>query len=248
MVSDNRETKPANISKRKGPAGRVPAYDARTRFYGILLLFIVVVGLPIVSLPSLRNRLIARVTAIQEAILGKSEPVTAEVGETTLPFPKEYERPDSEFFDPGDRFPNNRIFTALSADLATKVDTPPALITPESAKIDAASSSILPEDISGKSASRVSDSDDGVHYTQGDVEQEMYALLLKAYPKVSEMVEGREPALQFRSWGSAKVSADIYWVRLIFQAGNDKEIEYIWQVEVPTKQVLPLSHNARTIS
>ncbi|MEJ2247781.1 MAG: hypothetical protein P8Y80_17165 [Acidobacteriota bacterium] len=205
MVSDNgKASERIHISNRKGSTGHSHAFDARKRFYSILLLFVVVVGLPIVSLPSLRHRLVARVVAFQEAIMGKSGPVMANMDEEQQPFPEEFERPDSA---ESDFFPMDRIFTAQSAD-----------------------------------------SNDGIVYTQGEVEQEMYALVLKEYPQVAEMVNGDDPSLRFQSWGGVKRSEDIYWIRLVFQNDEDLEVEYIWQVELQTNQVLPLSYNARTIS
>jgi hypothetical protein len=241
VVSDNgKASERIHISNRKGSTGHSHAFDARKRFYSILLLFVVVVGLPIVSLPSLRHRLVARVVAFQEAIMGKSGPVMANMDEEQQPFPEEFERPDSA---ESDFFPMDRIFTAQSADSGPQVDTSYALITPESATDDTASSGTAPEEDTSES-----DSNDGIVYTQGEVEQEMYALVLKEYPQVAEMVNGDDPSLRFQSWGGVKRSEDIYWIRLVFQNDEDLEVEYIWQVELQTNQVLPLSYNARTIS
>jgi hypothetical protein len=241
VASDNRKTSERiHISNRKGPTGHSPAFNARKRFYSILLLFVVVVGLPIVSLPSLRHRLVTRIVAFQEAILGKSGPVTANMDEEQLPFPEEFERPapaESDFF------PMDRIFTAQSADSAPQLDTSYALITPESATDDTAFSDSAPEEDTSES-----DSDDGIVYTQGEVEQEMYALVLREYPRVAEMVNGDDPSLRFQSWGGVKRSEDIYWIRLVFQNDEDHDVEYIWQVELQTNKVLPLSYNARTVS
>jgi hypothetical protein len=244
VVSDNGKTSErTHISNRKGPTGHSHAYDGRKRFYGILLLFIVVVGLPIVSLPPLRHRLVKRVVAFREAILGKSGPVMANMDEKQLPFPEEYERPASGESGPGDSFPMDRIFTAQPADSGPQLDTPYALITPESATDDTASAGTAPEEDTSES-----DSNDAILYTQGEVEQEMYALVLGAYPRVAEMVNSDDPSLRFQFWGGAKRSEDIYWIRLVFQNEDNLEVEYIWQVELQTNQVLPLSYNARNIS
>jgi hypothetical protein len=244
VVSDNRKTSEGvHISNRKEPAGHSHAYDGRKRFYSILFFFVVVVGLPIVSLPPLRHRLVTRVVAFQEAILGKSGPAMANMDEKQLPFPEEFEKPASGESDFGEFLPMDRIFTAKSADSGPQVYTPNPLITPESATDDTASPGTAPEEDTNES-----DSKDAVVYTQGEVEQEMYDLVLGAYPRVAEMVNGDDPSLRFQSWGGAKRSEDIYWIQLIFQNEDDLEVEYIWQVDLQTNQVLPLSYNARNIS
>jgi|GEM_PF-912001 len=244
VVSDKRKSSERiHISNRKGPTGHSHAYDGRKRFYSILLLFVVVVGLPIVSVPPLRHRLVKRVVAFQEAILGKSGPVMANMDEEQLPFPEEFEKSASGESVSGDFLPMDRIFTAQSADSGTQIDTPYALITPESATEDTVFSGIAAEEDTSES-----DSNDGIVYTQGEVEQEMYALVLGANPRVAEMVNSDDPSLRFQSWGGAKRSEDIYWIRLVFQNEDDLDVEYIWQVELQTNQVLPLSYNARNIS
>jgi hypothetical protein len=244
VVSDNRKTSErVPISNRKGPAGHSHAYDGRKRFYSILLLFVVVVGLPLVGLPPLRHRLVTRVVALREAILGKSGPAMANMDEEQIPYPEEFEKPASGESGSGVSLPMDRIFTAKSADSGPLVITPNALITPKSAIDHTASSGTAPEEDTGESGSK-----DAIVYTQGEVEREMYDLVLGAYPRVAEMVKGDDPSLRFQSWGGAKRSEDTYWIRLIFKNKDDLEVEYIWQVDLQTNQVLPLSYNARNIS
>ena len=69
-------------------------YKKRNRFYTLLLLFIVVIGLPIVSVPHLRNRLSARIMLLKAAVAGNVKPAVAHVGANQEPFPSEYERPE----------------------------------------------------------------------------------------------------------------------------------------------------------
>lgn len=218
--------------------------DAGNRLYGILLLFVIVVGLPILGVPSLRNRLLNRVAALKEVIIGTSSPVEAEIAEESAPIPKEYERFISEFPSRGLPEPIDETYNAPVDEADSAIGAPPALITPESAKAEQASAVMASKD-----ASEQSDSDDsGIKYTQGLSERESYILLLQTFPKVAEMVEGGDSSLRFQSWGSAKRSEDLYWVRLIFLTDENQEVEYIWQVEVATKRILPLSHSARSIS
>jgi hypothetical protein len=242
--SDNRKfSDRAIVSDAKQRVGSARTYDARNRFYGILLLFIIVAGLSIVGLPSLRQRLMTRVAALHAAINGHSGPVAAEVGAEQEPFPEEFERPAYSFPGSDRLLSMDKIWTVKSGGPVSPVDASHALIAPESADEKTSSAGYDSTD-----DSNASDSKGGIHYTQGEVERDAYALLLESYPKVAEMVKGGGTSLQFRSWGCAKRSADVYWVRLIFQTGDGLEVEYIWQVELESKRVLPLSYNARTLS
>ncbi len=250
MTSDMNENRDAaDVSDLKRHVKRA-RYDGSRRFYGALLLFVVIVGLPVVAVPSLRERLSTRVAAIKTAIGGYVDPVSVEIGEKQAPFPKEYERFAASFPGPGQPLPLDRIFTARTKETDSKDYSPPALMTPEPAitgKPVPEPDSVSEETPSGSGAPE-SDSNDGLDYNQGAVEQDAYALLLKSYPKVAEMVEGGDPALHFISWGAVKRGEDQYWVRLIFKNEENVEVEYIWSVEIESKKVLPLSYNARSIS
>lgn len=248
MVSEkkvNRDSSDGSALK-----GRVKymRYDGRQRFYGALLLFVVIVGLPILTVPSLRERLEARVEAIKGAIGGGIDPATVEIGEEQAPFPKEYERFTASFPGPGQPLPLDRIFTAREDEPDPGAFSPPALITPERASTGKPVPVPESEETPPEPGIGESSSDSGLGYNQGDVEQDAYALLLESYPRVAEMVKGGDPDLRFMSWGAVKRGEDLYWVRLIFQTGENVYVEYIWAVEMGSKSVLPLSHNARSIS
>lgn len=223
-------------------------YGSGQRFYGALLLFVVIVGLPVVTVPGLRNRLETRVAEIKDAVSGRIEPVVVEVDEEQAPFPEEYERYATSFPGPGEPLPLDRIFTARKEEPDPGTYSPPALITPELADTGKPVLDVESVEEELESDAAVSDPDDGLGYSQGDIEQAAYGLLLESYPKVAEMVEGGDPALLFVSWGAVKRDEDLYWVRLIFQTDENVEVEYIWQVEMESNKVLPLSHNARSIS
>ena len=247
MVSDKKGIRdPADVSDLKGGQKQV-RYDGRQRFYGALLLFVVIVGLPIVTVPSLRNRLATRVAAIKTAIGGNIDPATVEIGEEPAPFPKEYERFADSFPGPDQSLPMDRIFTARTDEPDPQTYSPPALITPETASTGKPVPVAVPEEEASEPDAAETDSDDGLGYNQGEVEQDAYAMLLEYYPQVAEMVEGGDPDLRFMSWGAVKRGEDLYWVRLVFQTDADVEVEYIWSVEMESKRVLPLSHNARSI-
>ena len=53
---------------------------------------------------------------------------------------------------------------------------------------------------------------------------------------------------KFLSWDAAGRGEDIYWVRLKFRSEGKTDIEYIWQVQLQSKQVTPLNYNARSLS
>ena len=62
------------------------------------------------------------------------------------------------------------------------------------------------------------------------------------------MVRGSESSLIFESWDAAYRGDDIYWVRVKFQSEDDAVREYIWQVNLDSKEITPLSYHARSIS
>jgi hypothetical protein len=72
--------------------------------------------------------------------------------------------------------------------------------------------------------------------------------LLQSNPAVAQMVQGKDPALKFKSWDAANRGEDTYWVRLTFQSQGNTEAEYIWTVKVQEKKVSPLNFNARSLN
>jgi len=249
VVSDKKASQdPAGAANLKKQAKR-PRTDGRQRFTLALLVFVVVAGLPVVTVPSLRHRLESRVGAIKGAVSGRIDPVTVNTDEAQAPFPEEYERVATLFPGPGEPLPLDRIFTARMGqpDPDPKAYSPPALISPE--RSDAGKPAFVPEpdmDLPGPDAPE-SDAGDALGYARGEVEQNAYDILLESYPQVAEMVEGSDPDLRFLSWGAVKRGDDLYWVRLIFETDGNPNVEYIWSVELESKRVLPLSYNARSI-
>jgi hypothetical protein len=222
------------------------------RFYRIrqraslgLLIFVVVVGLPIVGVPSLRHRLSARVMALKTALSGEIRPATIEVGSNHVPFPAEYENPIS----PVPRAPelpqvqNPKMFSPKSSTVPSRQRS--AGVTYE--KI------LLPPEKKAETAEQpleqtASSAESELKYQKGQAEQEAYQLLLQSNPKVAEMVQGSNPSLKFKSWDAANRGEDTYWVRMKFQSEENPDEEYIWQVKVQSKEVTPLSYKARSIS
>ncbi len=85
-------------------------------------------------------------------------------------------------------------------------------------------------------------------YLTGALEKEAYDLLLKSNQTLSGMVNGSDPTQRFKSWGAAKRGDGSFWVRVIFTKSPALgEVEYIWQVKLESKEVIPLSFNARSL-
>jgi len=224
-------------------------YRGRSRFYTFLLLFVVVVGLPILGVPQLRQRLSARIMFFKTAVAGNVVPVVARVGANPEPFPSEYEKPE----------PPVRQAYELPPPAAILTHTPTISVpaAPNSSPIRAATelksaeSRLEPEgeESAGQSGAEAEEPEAaGPKYQQGKIEQEAYDLVLQSNAKIADLVHGSNPSLHFVSWDVAQISNDIFWVRLKFQAEGSPDREYIWQVKLSSKEVTPLSYHARSIS
>lgn len=248
MVSDNESQA---LARPDGAASRQPMpifYQRRRRIYTGLLLFVVVVGLPIVGVPYLRNRLSARILALKAAAAGGIKPAFARVGANPA-FPAEYERPEPPVPQQPQLPPMERIFTATApgGHVQPRMETRPApgiKVTRIAAAPPPPVESEEPAEKTEPSASQ----DTGPKYQQGKEEKDAYDLLLKSNPTIAGMVQGSNPSLRFKSWDAAHRGEDIYWVRLTFQSQGNPDVEYIWQVKLRANQVAPLSYNARTIN
>jgi hypothetical protein len=220
-------------------------YGSRRRLSLGLLLFVVLVGLPIVGIPSLRNRLSARVMALKVAFVGGQQPAVAVVGANQGPVPEEYQRPEPVIPKPP-VFPSpERIFT-MDSPVTKPGGSVKVTIIPKPAKSAETTQQLTSSPASDET---VNDSEESqVLYQRGKAEQAAYDLLLQSIPAIAGMVQGKNPALKFRSWDAANRGGDTYWVRLTFQTEGNADAEYIWTVKVQEKQVAPLNFNARSIN
>ncbi|NWG13510.1 MAG: hypothetical protein HXY20_08260 [Acidobacteria bacterium] len=198
------------------------------RLYMGLLLFVVVAGIPILGIPSLRHRLQQRAEILRAALLARSQaspPVVARIGENAEPFPKEYEIPLQTWF----QTPGTVQFRApvFRAGAETEV----------------------PASAEGQAAVAETENDAAaVDFRQGAAEQEAYDLVLKSSELLAGMVQGRDPSLRFVRWAAARRDEDTYWVDITFTRSADgTEARYIWQVNVASKKVMPLSSLARAL-
>jgi hypothetical protein len=246
-------------------------YTVRQWIYGGLLLFIAVVGLPIIGVPKLRDRLSERVLGFKAAIHADNiVPVTLRVGENTEPFPVEFARPEPLLPRPP-QFPSlDRIFTAkyssgvikaveepdkVKKELKTEsIREPRTESQPEQRAESKTGSSIRsrPEFtiVSDNPAEDEQDTrqNDEPKYQKGALEQTAYDLLIQSNSSIAEIVKGGHPLLRLKSWDVAKRENDTYWVRLKLQLDKNPEQEYIWVVKIQSKEVTPLNFNAKSIS
>lgn len=213
----------------------------------LLLLFVVGIGLPLIALPPLRQRLSSRVEALREAYGGRIRAmVLARVGENKEPFPEEYALPEP----PLPRSPQIPAVSYEPADSPSVRSNPGVRIL----RIPALSAEAVPPPESDRIESTpggetVAAEADQPLYRQGAVEKEAYELLLKLSAAMDRLVQGGEASLKYASWDALKRGETIYWVRVGFSSGADQiRVEYIWQVDLQAKQITPLSFNARALA
>jgi hypothetical protein len=241
LSSDSVEEKPI-----KGP---VRFYRKRNRFYTLLLLFVVVIGLPMVAVPNLRNRLSARIHLLKAAVAENVNAVIAEVGANQEPFPAEYEKevpsvPQAFKLPPSSTVytQTQRVYTPVPSDVAQNA-TPSVLNLDGSPSVDEGET-IVEMDPAEVDAPEES----GPAFQQGEAERDAYDLLLQSNSQISELVMGSDASLTFDTWDAAHRGEDIYWVRLKFKSEGNPDREYIWQVKLGSKEITPLSYHARSLS
>lgn len=219
-------------------------WNARTCFYGSLLFFIVAAVVLLLAVPALRSRLVQRSRDLYGAVWGTRAPVMANVSDRQADYPEEFEREPSVFPDVGQAVPEDWIFRIPSGGAAEKPESASSLISPPVEDLSAGKAAVKEASAAGPGTE---EPNSGIEYSTGKAETDAYTLLLEKFPKVAALVRGSDPSLQFLSWGGAEVQEGVYWVRLIFEAGGDRDV-YVWQVNLQSGEVQPLSYNARTVS
>jgi hypothetical protein len=235
-----------------GSGSHRPFYSSRFRTYSGLLAFVVVVGLPLLAIPSLRHRLTERVELLRDAMAGRSprsHPILVTIGQTHEQLPQEFERPvppppSSAAVSPDMPAKNVPAKSPISqgvrkpakdrTELVLRVPKPPAETT-ESRP-------------STEQTPAVTEQASEPIYRQGKMEREAYDVLLQSSSIVAGMVHGENTSLRFQDWNAAKMEEDMFWVRLTFTRLPEKTpVTYIWQVKLLSKEVTPLSYEARTL-
>jgi hypothetical protein len=232
-------------------------YRIRRRVYNGLLVFVVVVGMPIVSVPALRHRLSDRVMALKTALKGEVQPVTLRVGQNPEPFPAEYQRPTTEIPELPQMAqvskipPSEGVYTMAPSGKIQRPASEPAPSRPArkpstTVRAEVPAPLAQPSEETAPPGAADSSADNEPTYQKGTMEQQAYDLLIISNPKIAEMVQGGNPSLRFKSWDAARRADDLFWVRLKFQS-EGSEMEYIWLVKPQEKQVSPLNYNARNL-
>jgi hypothetical protein len=205
----------------------------QNRVYTGLMIFVVVIGVPLLGIPSVRNRLYTRVHSVYGAfgpLALKIPPAWAKVGENRHPVPVEFERPvvSRPEFPRLVTMPNTVI--RLGGDVAVE----------SSRRADSRGEATQESEATAPAAPV---------YSQGKPEQEAYDLLLKSSEAISSLVKGSNVGLRFKTWGAAKVDDDAFLVNLTFvQISDSSEVQYIWRVKPSSREISPLSRNARALS
>jgi len=206
-------------------------------------------GLSMAGLAPLRNRLLARVATLRAAVVGKAGPVNMPVGKYQEPLPSELEQALQPRPTPSPLDVMKRVYNM------TPGSYPPVLSSsrvPSNRAVAKSGATVLPSpegaEVEPPHASGLDTSEEGeLECKTGAREQEAYQILLKSNPVLEGLIHGSNTALRFKSWDAAFKGNDIYWVRIIFQSEADTDAEYIWQVNLETKQASPLNFNARAL-
>lgn len=217
------------------------------RIYTGLLLFVVVAGLPIVAVPSLRHRLQERVETLRSAWAGKPliRPALATVGANPAPFPKEFERPQwtrPDILPKMEAPARPAVLITAGGDAPSKPEKPtPERVRPElkipQARADAEVT------VAEKAPEQA------LEARKGKVEQDAFDILVAANQILAGLVAGRDPKLKFQDWSATSMGQDSYNVSVTFVESADNVVRrYIWNVKVESKAVMPLSAYAREIS
>lgn len=223
-------------------------YRGRKRTYGVLMLFVVVVGLPMAAVPSLRNRLLERVWTLKAAAAGDVKPASLKVGEYQEPFPAEFEKPAPPASSPAQSSVIDKVYSMTPGVYAPPAAPSRARSARQTAKAAGSARVIIIEPEPPDAPETQPSGEAELPYRTGAIERQAYDLVVESNPALAAMIQGSNPSLRFKSWDAASRGEDIYWVRITFQSEGNPDVEYIWQVKLDTKQVTPLSYNARTLS
>ncbi len=225
------------------------------RFYFGLLIFVLVAGLPLVGLPSVRSQLRTRVQTLRAAAMGEppiQAPAKGNIGENQQPFPKEYERAQAQLRPPYLPQIETQARAAYRITIGGDEGNPPAKEPAASARkgrVTIPPVSVPSAGAANPSASQTGAANSDSRYRKGKSEQEAYDLLLNANTTLAGMIKGSDPALKFQDWAAADMGQDSYYVMVTFvQALDNVPRKYIWNVKLATKEIVPLSAYAREIS
>jgi hypothetical protein len=208
-----------------------------------LLLFVIVAGLPMMTVPKLRDRLLSRIFTLKAAAFGNLNPAVAQIGANVEPLPPEFQKRAAPTPPIPQPLPSNKTYT-LSPDRKVASKS-----TPKMARVEVAPP---PSDQGAESEDQAAgtpenSTEGNLRYQQGKAEQAAYDLLLKSNAVVAGIVQGSHESLRFKSWDAADRGNETYWIRLKLASKDNSEADYIWQVKLRENQVTALNYNARNI-
>ena len=230
-----------------------------------MLIFVVLAGLPMIGVPSLRYRLRTRLQGLRAAYAGEpavQPPALAGVGENRAPFPREYERPvplPPALPEIMPRAPVTplRITPAGEDAAASLAAAKPQTSERRPARASGAVSPagkaepklILPPSAAATAEPAAAETGAEPQFRKGKDEQEAYDLLVNANQTLAGMVKGNDATLKFQDWSAAIMGEGSFYVMVTFVQTADQVVrKYIWNVKVATKEVIPLSAYAMSIS
>jgi hypothetical protein len=184
---------------------------------------------------------------LKAAVAGNVNPIVAQVGANQEPFPSEYERPKPPVHQVY-RLPPAAAVIPQTPKIYVPSDSSgagdPAVLGPEESQaIYEGEDLAAPDDVLPGEAE-----EPGPKYQQGELEQNAYDLLLESNTRMAEMVRGSDSSVVFDSWDAAHRGDDIYWVRVKFLSEGNPVREYIFQINLSSGEITPLSYHARSIS
>jgi hypothetical protein len=242
----------------------------RHRVYLGILVFVVIGGLPMIAVPSIRSRLRTRIQVLRSAYGGEPAaqvPASAKVGENREPFPHEYDHPQPlasylPKLEPST--PRQTLkFTIGGGDAAPPgTGTEPLAAAPRPVRSSGGAAGSAPRSEKGEPSLIIrssaaaepaglpsADAGGEPQYRKGKSEQEAYDLLVNANQTLAGMIKGGDSALKFQDWSAANMGENSFYVMVTFaQAADNVLRKYIWSVKVATKEVIPLSAYAMSIS
>ena len=189
-----------------------------------LLLFVVLVGVPIIAVPALRDRLSSRFDSIVGA-LGpypmEAAFAYAKAGENRYPVPKEFLRPAPA------PVPYPPVFN-IGGGVHTSGELSPVN--------------------EGEYVPWIEEDPAEPEFLQGERERKAFEHLVESDPRIAQMTEDQAGSLRLRDWSALQRRQDVFLVRLVFDdTTRGAEVTYIWKVDLASGSVVAENYNARKL-
>jgi hypothetical protein len=217
-VNEDEGTSGMESGAAEAPSAANRPYHQRT--YLGLLVFVVALGVPMISLPFARHRLESRVEVLRAApdYLAK------------LDLPK----------------PKMQVVISDAGGVTSVRRSPIRIVPSDEASSGAGQKPAAQSQVSETTGSAPPG---GPVYQKGTGEQEAYDLLVNAHKVLAGMLKGSDPSLKFQDWGAAAVGENSYNIMVTFvRTADNVPQRYIWNIKPLTKEITPVSSLAMSIS